>query len=85
MITSDQLQSDAFSSEEDLDFKNLTPEEQSAYWEEWFQQVQATNEADRYLFSHGVFQTIGEKWQDRYNRGLDPITGEPLNGREPSV
>lgn len=23
--------------------------------------------------------------QDRYNRGLDPLTGEPLNGREPSI
>ena len=50
----DELQ-DEFLSEEDLDLRNLTDEELLAYWEFWLFQAQATNDQDRYTYSHGVF------------------------------
>jgi hypothetical protein len=46
---------DEFLSEEDLDLRNLTTEELHAYWNFWLEQAQATNEADRDTYSHGVF------------------------------
>jgi hypothetical protein len=46
---------DEFLSEEDLDLRNLTEEELYAYWNYWLEQAQATNEMDRYTYSHGVF------------------------------
>jgi hypothetical protein len=47
---------DEFLSEEDLDLKNLSDEEFDAYWNLWFEQAQATNDADAHLYSHGVFE-----------------------------
>lgn len=49
---------DMFLSEEDLDLRNLSPEERMAYWETWFAQAQATNDADRWTYSHGVFEEV---------------------------
>ena len=46
---------DEFLSEEDLDLRNLTEEELDAYWQLWLEQAQATNDRDRYAYSHGVF------------------------------
>lgn len=46
---------DEFLSDEDLDLKNLSTEELEAYWLLWLTQAQATNEADRATYSHGVF------------------------------
>lgn len=46
---------DEFLSEEDLDLKNLTDEELIAYWNLWLEQAQATNDLDKYTYSHGVF------------------------------
>ena len=46
---------DEFLSEEDLDLRNLTEQELYEYWNFWLEQAQATNEMDRYLYSHGVF------------------------------
>lgn len=46
---------DEFLSDEDLDLGNLTTEELDAYWLLWLTQAQSTNDADRALYSHGVF------------------------------
>jgi len=50
---------DEFLSEEDLDLQNMSQEEIDAYWELWFRQAQATNEADKDTYSHGVFMLEG--------------------------
>ena len=49
---------DEFLSEEDLDLRNLSMEEVMAWWEVWFDQAQATNDADCWSFSHGVFEAV---------------------------
>ena len=46
---------DEFLSEEDLDLRDLTDEELVAYWNQWLEQAQATNDADVHTYSHGVF------------------------------
>lgn len=46
---------DEFLSEEDLDLKNLTPEELYAWWDLWLELAQATNDVDAHMYSHGVF------------------------------
>ena len=46
---------DEFLSEEDLDLRNLSDEELIAYWNLWLEQAQITNDLDRALYSHGVF------------------------------
>lgn len=46
---------DEFLSEEDLDLKNMSREELFAYWNQWLEQAQVTNDADRDTYSHGVF------------------------------
>ena len=46
---------DEFLSEEDLDLRNMTTEELYAYWDMWLRQAQATNDLDKYKYSHGVF------------------------------
>ena len=46
---------DEFFSEEDLDLKNMSREEFFAYWNQWLEQAQVTNDADRDTYSHGVF------------------------------
>ncbi|MDX1973622.1 MAG: hypothetical protein SFY68_13920 [Candidatus Sumerlaeia bacterium] len=51
---------DEFLSEEDLDLKNMTWEELNAYWTEWLIQAQATNDQDKYTYSHGVFMGMEE-------------------------
>ncbi len=51
---------DEFLSEEDLDLKNLSDEELIAYWNHWLMQAQATNEQDKYTYSHGVFMGMEE-------------------------
>ena len=47
---------DEFLSEEDLDLRNLSDEELSAYWLLWLHQAQATNEIDAGTYEHGVFR-----------------------------
>ena len=47
---------DEFLSEEDLDLRNLSENELVAYWNQWLAQAQATNDADEYTYSHGVFE-----------------------------
>lgn len=51
---------DEFLSEEDLDLRNLSREELYAYWNFWLEQAQASNELDRYTYSHGIFVTMTE-------------------------
>lgn len=51
---------DEFLSEEDLDLKNLLEEELYAYWNLWLEQARASNDLDRYTYSHGVFVTMTE-------------------------
>jgi hypothetical protein len=51
---------DEFLSEEDLDLRNLSREELFAYWDQWLLQAQATNEADKHTYSHGVFMSMEE-------------------------
>lgn len=51
---------DEFLSEEDLDLKNMTDEELIAYWNHWLEQAQATNELDKYTYSHGAFMGMEE-------------------------
>jgi len=54
---------DEFLSEEDLDLQSLTDEELDAVWMAWLRQAQATNDEDRYTYSHGVFtrEPVGEE------------------------
>ncbi len=47
---------DEFLSEEDLDLRNLAPDELIAYWNLWLEQAQASNDVDEDLYSHGVFE-----------------------------
>lgn len=47
---------DEFLSDEDLDLKNLTALELETYWRLWLTQAQVTNDSDRALYSHGVFE-----------------------------
>jgi len=47
---------DEFLSEEDLSLRELSEEEVRAWWLLWLHQAQATNERDRRLYSHGVFE-----------------------------
>lgn len=51
---------DEFLSEEDIDLRNLTDEEFYVYWNFWLEQAQATNDMDRYSYSHGVFTLMEE-------------------------
>jgi hypothetical protein len=47
---------DEFLSEEDLDLRNLSEAELIAYWNQWLEQAQATNDLDAHTYSHGVFE-----------------------------
>jgi hypothetical protein len=47
---------DEFLSEEDLDLKNLTDAELSAWWMQWLRMAQATNDYDAGAYAHGVFE-----------------------------
>jgi hypothetical protein len=47
---------DEFLSEEDLDLRNLSDHELSAYWLLWLHQAQATNDLDAGTYEHGVFR-----------------------------
>ncbi len=51
---------DEFLSEEDLDLRNMTEEELDTYWTYWLEQAQATNDLDKYSYSHGVFVGMEE-------------------------
>ncbi|MBN1865355.1 MAG: hypothetical protein JW808_10675 [Victivallales bacterium] len=46
---------DEFLSEEDLDIKNLSDEELDRQWTQWLILAQASNDVDRFEYSHGVF------------------------------
>ena len=48
-------------SEDDLNLKDMTPEELDAAWDLWFDLAQATNDFDP-PFTHGVF--VGVRRQD---------------------
>ena len=47
---------DEFLSEEDLDLRELDERELLAHWHAWLVAAQATNDLDRDLYSHGVFE-----------------------------
>lgn len=47
---------DEFLSEEDLDLRNLTDDELSAWWMQWLLMAQSTNDLDAGAYSHGVFE-----------------------------
>lgn len=47
---------DEFLSEGDLDLRNLSQEELIAWWNLWLELAQATNDLDKALYSHGVFE-----------------------------
>ena len=49
---------DEFLSEEDLDLSSLSDEELDKCWTDWLRQAQATNDDDRYVYSHGVFMSM---------------------------
>jgi hypothetical protein len=49
---------DEFLSEEDLDLATLSLSEVLAWWEIWFRQAQDTNDADEWIYSHGVFDEV---------------------------
>ncbi|MFO0985099.1 MAG: hypothetical protein U1E76_25795 [Planctomycetota bacterium] len=66
---------DEFLSEEDLDLKNLSEAELLAYWDLWLRQAQATNDADRHTYSHGVFMLL-EGPIDRQQSASKPWSGE---------
>jgi len=51
---------DEFLSEEDLDLRHVSREDLFAYWDQWLEQAQATNERDRRSYSHGVFVLMQE-------------------------
>ena len=47
---------DEFLSDEDLDIKNMSDDELSAWWLLWLRLAQATNDLDAGRYSHGVFE-----------------------------
>lgn len=49
---------DEFLSDEDLDLQNLSETELFDYWDQWLEQAQMTNEADKDDYSHGVFTML---------------------------
>lgn len=55
---------DEFLSEEDLDLRNLSPEERDQVLQAWLRQAQSTNDRDRHLYTHGVF-TREPPWSKR--------------------
>jgi hypothetical protein len=56
---------DEFLSDEDLDLRDLAPEEIAAYWDRWFRQAQTTNDADEWTYAHGVFEEVPERARGR--------------------
>lgn len=48
-------------SDDDLNLKDMTPEELDAAWDLWFDLAQATNDADP-PYTHGVFVNL--TWDD---------------------
>ncbi len=54
-----------FLSEEDLDLRNLSEEELTAYWNAWLVQTQVTNDRDAQSYSHGVFMLLSSGDEDR--------------------
>ena len=47
-------------SEDDVDLREMTPEELDAAWDLWFDLAQSTNEADP-AYTHGVFAGATER------------------------
>jgi hypothetical protein len=47
---------DEFLSEDDLALRELSYQELLERWNQWLLQAQSTNDADRRLYSHGVFR-----------------------------
>lgn len=52
---------DEFLSEEDLDLQEVSEEELIAYWKLRLEPAPATNDEDRYEYSHGVFTREPQK------------------------
>ncbi len=50
-------------SEDDLNLKDMTPEELGRAWDLWFTLAQATNDFDP-PYSHGVFVWCTKEWLD---------------------
>jgi len=50
-----QRKDTSFLSDEDLDLVNLSNEELAAVYEAWLRAASITDEADKHLYSHGVF------------------------------
>lgn len=62
-------------SEDDLNLKDLTPEELDAAWDLWFDLAQHTNDFDP-PYTHGVFASSAE-------RKADAATGD--SSRQPTI
>lgn len=52
---------DEFLSEEDLDLEHLSQEELLAWWNQWLELAQTTNEEDVNEYSHGVFMLLNDR------------------------
>jgi hypothetical protein len=63
-------------SEDDLNLRQMTPEELDLAWDLWFDLAQATNDFDP-PYTHGAFVL----WQPQSARG--PVAGEHAEGRAP--
>jgi hypothetical protein len=69
---------DEFLSEEDLDLENLSQEELYAWWNQWLELAQATNEEDANEYSHGVFMLMNERPPEK--SGFKDLSGVWSNG-----
>ena len=63
---------DEFLSEDDLDLQSLTRAELAAYWDHWFRQAQATNDTDRWTYSHGVFEEVPDAAREEQRSASSP-------------
>lgn len=77
-----------FLSEDDLDWAHLSKDERDRWIEEWLTWAQATNEQDKWYYSHGVFQgcsiPIGNQSADLIGalKGKIKINGNILSTKE---
>ncbi len=70
-------ETDEFLSEEDLDIGNLDWPERILTWNWWLSMMQATNDADKDDYSHGVFLSEKQKreiWGDDWETEINNLT-----------
>ncbi|MGQ0734673.1 MAG: hypothetical protein ACT4QD_13590 [Acidobacteriota bacterium] len=65
-------------SDDDLNLRDMTPDELDAAWDLWFDLAQSTNDADP-PYTHGVF--AGAEWPRRDSSGpLSHAEEQPVSG-----